>query len=207
MPYKNKAQRKAYAKKYYAKNKLRLSEQSKSNYEKNRELKIKKVRDYQEENKEKIKLRKMEYYKNNKEHIKQKSKLGREQRPQVMENWRKRNRKHINSYNRKQKNKRRLKNPVYHALLKLRSRFNDAMSKYTKTGKIMTSKKYGIDFEKIIEHLKPFPKDPSVYHIDHIRPLSSFNLNNPDEIRVAFAPENHQWLTAKENLIKGAKWN
>lgn len=75
----------------------------------------------------------------------------------------------------------------------------------------MSSKRYGINYQKIIEHLKPFPEDLSKYHIDHIRPLCSFqfiNLDgstNLDEVKKAFSPENHQWLTVQENLRKHAK--
>ena len=72
----------------------------------------------------------------------------------------------------------------------------------------MSSKKYGIDYKEIIEHLKPFPEDLSKYHIDHIIPLCSFRFINEDdsinfeEIKKAFAPENHQWLLKEENLRK-----
>ena len=45
------------------------------------------------------------------------------------------------------------------------------------------------------------------FHIDHIIPLSSFDLNDSEQIKIAFAPENYQWLTAKENLIKSNKLN
>jgi len=95
----------------------------------------------------------------------------------------------------------------------LRNRLIFILKKYTKTGKIMSSGKYGINHKAIIEHLKPFPEDISKYHIDHIRPLCSFTLINKDgstdleEVKKAFAPENHQWLTAKENLRKGGKYN
>jgi 5-methylcytosine-specific restriction endonuclease McrA len=49
---------------------------------------------------------------------------------------------------------------------------------------------------------------PGLLHIDHIRPLSSFNFQyiNDPEIKKAWALENLQLLTAKENLRKGSKW-
>lgn len=81
----------------------------------------------------------------------------------------------------------------------------------TKTGKIMTSKKYGIDYKAIIEHLKPFLADISLYHMDHIKPLRSFNFVNKDgstnleEVRKANVPTNFQWLKASDNLSKGKK--
>ena len=84
----------------------------------------------------------------------------------------------------------------------LRSRVSTALKAYSKTGKIMKSKDYGINYKKIIEHLKPFPKDIEKYEVDHIVPLSWFNFNNKEEIKWAFAPENHQWLLAKDNRKK-----
>ena len=88
----------------------------------------------------------------------------------------------------------------------LRYRVWKVLKKYSQTGKIMRSKKYGIEFQAIIEHLKPFPKEIFKYHVDHIRPLCSFDFNDPEQIKEAFAPENHQWLTIQENLIKGGKY-
>ena len=70
----------------------------------------------------------------------------------------------------------------------------------------MSSRKYGIDYKAIIKQLKPFPADLSNHHIDHIRPLCTFDLENPEEVKKAFAPENHQWLTVHDNLSKGGKW-
>ena len=85
----------------------------------------------------------------------------------------------------------------------LRTLFINTLRTYLVTGKIKPSCEYGIDYKAIIEHLKPFPKDIENYHIDHIIPLSLFDFNNPQQIKIAFAPTNHQWLTIKENLEKG----
>lgn len=104
-------------------------------------------------------------------------------------------------------------NPSLRIKERVKTRFKIMMRVYTITGKITSSKKYGIDYKAITEHLKPFPKDISKYHIDHIKPLCSFNFVNPDgttnteEIKKAFAPENLQWLTKEENWKKNGKWN
>ncbi len=90
--------------------------------------------------------------------------------------------------------------------INLRSRLYNALRSYTKTGKIMRSKDYGINYKAIINHLKPFPKDSHLYHVDHIKPLFLFNLEDPEEVIKAFAPSNHQWLLAEENLIKGCRY-
>ena len=49
------------------------------------------------------------------------------------------------------------------------------------------------------------PGDLRDYEIDHIRPLAAFGLDRDDEIALAFAPSNHQWLRAGTNRQKGAR--
>jgi len=88
---------------------------------------------------------------------------------------------------------------------RLRRSLHHALSKYSKTGKIMDSKKYGIDWKKIIESLKPFPENLNNFEIDHITPLRIFNLTNPEEVKKAFDPLNLQWLTMEENRQKSGK--
>lgn len=64
------------------------------------------------------------------------------------------------------------------------------------------SKRYGIDWQKVLDHLGPCPGDLRDWHVDHIRPVCSFDLLDDDQVRLAFAPENHQWLPREENLRK-----
>ena len=44
------------------------------------------------------------------------------------------------------------------------------------------------------------------WHVDHIRPCSSFDLALPEQQRVCFNWKNLQPLWAKENLVKNDKW-
>lgn len=129
------------------------------------------------------------------------------QNPQVVKNkksYRKRDyvRKKTRDYTRR---------PEVNIRIRIRAILNHILKHYTLTGKFQSSRKYGINFEEIIKRLKPFPADISKYHIDHIRPLCNFNFINKDgtqnleEIKKAFAPENHQWLLAFDNLSKGSK--
>lgn len=43
-------------------------------------------------------------------------------------------------------------------------------------------------------------------HIDHKRPQSSFDLSDLDQVRACWALSNLQPLWARDNLVKGAKW-
>jgi hypothetical protein len=104
-------------------------------------------------------------------------------------------------YKKWNKNKRK-EDTNFAMTMRIRNYFYYTLKKYTTRGKITNSYKYGIDYKAIIEHLKPFPEDISKYHIDHIKPLCSFNLEDKEEIKKAFAPENHQWLLAEDNLKK-----
>jgi len=99
-----------------------------------------------------------------------------------------------------------LKNdPEFAVADRLRRSLNHALTKYSDSGKIMSSKKYGINWGEIIKHLKPFPKNIKNFEIDHIIPLHIFNLTNPVEVKIAFSPQNLQWLTKYENRSKGGR--
>jgi hypothetical protein len=86
--------------------------------------------------------------------------------------------------------------------LRLRNSLRGTLKRYTIKGKTEKSSIYGINYSEIIEHLKPFPENIRKYHIDHIKPLCSFNLEDKDEIKKAFHPSNLRWLLKKDNLNK-----
>jgi len=162
---------------------------------------------------EKIKKYGKKYYKKNKIKLLNKSKeYGKKyyQRAEIKAKRKLNRKKYLskqevkNKINKNNKNK-RIINKNFVVKERLRKLIQMALKSYTKTGKIQSSNKYGIDYKAIIEHLKPFPKNIKLYHIDHIKPLCSFNLEYKEEIKKAFAPENHQWLTIEENLKKGSK--
>lgn len=224
-----KPKRKKYWGRYYQKNKLsiierttqhqkknrkRYNQYSKNWSEKNHEKRIvsyKKYRDthkeeikrYREENRERTRAYHKIYRQKNKAKIKKyfeenKDKLDKYQKdyhkkPEV----RKRKRDYL-------KNKKRV-DLSYKISCALRTRFIEVLKKYTSTGKIMPSEKYGVDYEAIIEHLKPFPKNIENYEIHHIQPLFTFKFVNADgspnleAIKEAFKPENHKWVTKEEH--------
>jgi len=158
----------------------------------------KKRREYLQKNKEKFKERRKEYqkewYQKNKDKLLKKSKeYGKKYRKKIE------NKLRATRYQKQ----RRESNPRFIVQSRLRCLLYNAVKRYSQIGKVIPSKKYGIDWGIVIEYLKPFPENIENYEIDHIKPLCSFDLNNPKEVKKAFAPENHQWLTKEENLKKG----
>ena len=75
---------------------------------------------------------------------------------------------------------------------RLKRSLRHALTKYSGTGKIMSSEKYGINWEKIIENLRPLPENVKDFKIDHIKLLYPFNLTNSEEIKKAFDYSNLQ---------------
>jgi hypothetical protein len=88
--------------------------------------------------------------------------------------------------------------------IRLRNRLSFAL-RQQKLEKCRTFKQYGLDADAISAALGPCPGDLKDYDIDHIIPLSSFDLSIDEQIRAAFAPTNHQWLTKKQNMEKHTK--
>jgi len=157
--------------------------------------------------KEKYRLRIKEYRKNHPE-WKEKHRIlaitrYREQRAKYQKEYGKRSevRKKIREIERF-----RLHNDKEYAIEdRLRRSLNNALTKYSSTGKIMSSKKYGINWKDIINSLKPFPEDIKRYEVDHIILLNTFNLTDPKQVKNAFSPSNLQWLTREENRRKSGK--
>ncbi|KKN44988.1 hypothetical protein LCGC14_0687490 [marine sediment metagenome] len=100
----------------------------------------------------------------------------------------------------------RLKKRLY---IRLRRRLN-SFHKYGRTKPKLIyeeyyKNKYGIDFEAIIENLKPIPKDIHNLQIDHIIPLSNFDFTKKSDIKKAYSPKNIRLIPKEENLKKGSK--
>jgi hypothetical protein len=164
-------------------------------YRKNRKIKLNYNKNYYQENRDKIKVQSKVY----REELKEKYLI-------YLKDYRKTHKKEKNNWEKEYNRSKRITDIQFKILCRLRAMLYNSLKRYLITGKIMSSNQYGINYENIIEHLKPFPKDVKKYHIDHIKPLCSFDLSDPDQIKIAFAPENHQWLLAEENLIKGNRY-
>jgi len=99
--------------------------------------------------------------------------------------------------------KKRASDPVFRLHGVISSRLRESM-KRKGLSKSKTLAKYGIDPLKI--YTKVGPRPDIRYHLDHIVPLSAFDLSDERQITEAFSPENLQWLKGIENIRKSNRW-
>lgn len=92
----------------------------------------------------------------------------------------------------------------------LRVRLNQAVRGGTKGASAVRS--LGCDVDELMKRLESQFRDGMTWsnygqwHIDHIRPLISFDLTDPEQARAASHFSNLQPLWASENLAKSSKW-
>ena len=113
--------------------------------------------------------------------------------------------------NRDYRNKRRQNDLHFKLACNIRSRLGAAIKNNWKSGSAV--KDLGCSIEQLKKHLES-QFQPGMtwnnwatdgWHIDHIVPLSSFNLENKEELKKACHYSNLQPLWAEDNLIKGHK--
>jgi len=94
----------------------------------------------------------------------------------------------------------------------LRTRLHCALKGQFKTGSAVQD--LGIPIDALLTYLNldaldrygiPYTGNEQLFHIDHIKPLASFDLEDPEQLRIAVRWDNLQVLTVKENLEKSAK--
>lgn len=180
---------KIYRKQYYLatyeKNKETIKEKAKQYYYQNK---------HKEEYKEKVRARvRRSYYKHA------------EKRKAARKRWMKENRDRINT----RKKELYRTSEIYRLSEILRSRLLKALKTNQKKSKTLDY--LGCSVDTLKNHLEKQFQDGMTWenqgqwHIDHIRPLSSFDLTNESEIFEACHYSNLQPLWAEDNLRKGAK--
>lgn len=102
----------------------------------------------------------------------------------------------------------KLCNPFYHFVNLQRSRLKNILKKIGKTHH--TIEYLGCSRIEFYEYIKSkMSSDMTIHniHLDHIKPVSKFDLSNVDEIYECCHWSNIQPLLAKDNLKKSNKWS
>lgn len=149
----------------------------------------------------------------NKDRNKQWMQDNKERRKAYKRKYRSENRDAINAYKRKQL-ARDMKNPIYRLEQSLRRKLRKCVKKvvigsYTKASVELL----GCDLEFFKQYLEEQfttgmtwdSYGPKGWHMDHIIPVCSFDLSNPDEVARCFRYTNIQPLWAEDNAAKGSK--
>jgi hypothetical protein len=195
MPFTDPEKRKEYIKEYNLKNKEKLKDKNKM---------------YRQENKEKLIERSKEYYLNNKESICEKVKQYTANNKELVlerkKQWR--------LENKCEHNKRKENCKVccmYLYMVKLqRTRLQRILNDTTLTKTKSTIEYLDCSPEYFKEYLQKKMTEEMTFdniHIDHIKPVSKFNFEDPEELLKCCHYTNMQPLLASVNISKNNKWS
>lgn len=209
-----------YQKKYYVENKERIRKYQKEYYEKNKEKKKEYDKEYCKKNKEKLKEYYKNYYKINEENIKIKNTSEKKEKrkkwrkeyyqknkqisKQQYKNWYNENEDKIKQYRKEYylKNKKRINH-----IIGWRSVLRNTLIRLGTNKEGHTIDILGYSALELKEHMiKLFTNGMSwdnygEWHIDHIKPVSSFDKN--EKVSIVCALENLQPLWSTSRKIDG----
>lgn len=177
---------------------------------------------YREKNKDRLAARRKVYYEKNREKILLEVKKWREDNPDRVLAWRAENRVYRTEYNKKyqKENRRRLQDyknlrsknvPAFKLQKVLRARMLTALKREQKKGSAI--KDLGCSVAELKLYLESkFQagmtwENHGLYgwHIDHVKPLSSFDLTDREQFIKAVHHTNLQPLWSQKNWSKGAR--
>jgi hypothetical protein len=183
-------------------------------YQINKEKILSRVKEYNQSHKEEKKIYDSINYQNNKEEKKRVSRLNyennKEKYQSIIRKYRESNKEKI-SLRKKEIRKQKLKeDPFYIAVRKIRGLVETAFKRIKQKKPSNTEEILGCSFEEAKRHIESlFTEGMSWenhgrkgWHIDHIKPICSFTLEN---LHLANHYKNLQPLWAKDNFIKGKK--
>ena len=167
----------------------------------------KKQREYTRENRSKVE----EYLEKNKEVVAERKREWRKKNPDYNRRYQQANREHINKVKAAYDKRRKATDPSYKIGKLLRTRLYHALKGQARNGSAVR------DMGCTVEELKRYLEskwEPGMswdnwnhdgWHIDHIRPLASFNLADRQELLKACHFTNLQPLWKKDNFRKRAE--
>ena len=209
--------KKLYQKEYRLKNKEKLKKYFKEHYNKNKERKKLYQKEYLSKNAESIKIKKKNYYQNNKLKFSENHKKYIYKNKNYWKEYSKKyyetNKEKINKQ-KKEYNKKRLQNdPIYKMIRNIRSRIKNALKNKSIKNYMKPMELFGASYEEVWNHLESQFKDGMTrynnnrkgWHIDHIKPISSFDLTDLEQLKKCCNYKNLQPLWWYDNLSKGIK--
>mgnify|MGYP006412353579 CR=1 FL=1 len=181
---------------YYRKNKEKIKARTREYNEKNKEKIKAKTREYKEKNKEKLKAKKREYNRKNKE----KNKIKRRE-------YIEKNKEQIKEQRNKRLRQRRKEDPLYRMSMNIRANLRYTLRRAKEKKQKSTFKYVGCTPEFLLARLQRQCKERGLneYEVDHMMPVSSFDLRDPEQLRRAWNISNLQALSPQENLRKSGK--
>ena len=194
----------AWARKYrsYPANRAKLSQKKKEDYQINKGYILKRNKKYRDKNKDIINKRQNKYYYENHEKMLASAQRSRDkikkERSQKQYEYKKKRLKTDHIF----KIKERIRSRIYLCLRK-----NKIIKSQTFIDLLGTH-----DMSIVWDYLeKQFKRgmtkqNHGKWHIDHIRPISSFDLNDVEQQKQCFNYKNMQPLWASENMSKGSKF-
>lgn len=193
-------------KKYYEQNGDARRIGQKKYYSENRQKIIAKGKEYHAKNRTQISIRVKSYYQNNKN-------LFRDYAENNKDRIKKTRQKNAKQKNLTQKFKRKT-DIQFKLRCNLRTRLCNALKAFNIQKRVSSVEDLGCSLEDFKKHIesKFLPGmswsnwSRNGFHIDHIRPLASFDLTDPEQQKQACSWTNLQPLWAKDNLSKGAKY-
>jgi hypothetical protein len=193
----------AVQKEYYEANREKKLAYQKAYSEENKEYKREYDKAYNEANKEAIAANKKRYYQENKEEIDERNKAWKEANPDYQREynkaWREVNKEYKRKADRDYKNKRYSEDPEFRTRQLLRNQTKRLGDYKSKT----TIEIIGISAEEFWKRNgSPSVEELEDLHIDHIVPLSWFDLSNEEHARVSSHWTNLQYLNSADNLAK-----
>lgn len=169
------------------------------------------MREDRKKNPEKYKEKDRARYQKRKEAIKAKVKEWKSKNREKVRAWREANREKAGSQKKAHYRDRINTDQEFKLRILLRSRLNKAIKRNFKAGSAVQNLGCSVEYLKAYLEGQFEPGmtwdnwAPDGWHIDHIRPLASFDLTDPEQFKQAVHYTNLQPLWAKDNLKKGAK--
>lgn len=190
MPYKTKEEKREYDRKRYEEKKAEICAQRKKYREENPEKIKEQKKKYREDHAEEIAAKKRAAYMANPEYFKARSRA-----------WREKNKAKYNAYSKK-----RLDDDINARLAhRLRTQIGSYIHRHTAVEELGCTIREFREYlaERFLEGMTW--QNYGEWHVDHIKPLASFDLTDEEQFKVACHYTNLQPMWAKDNLQKGRK--